>query len=447
MGTGDGAAGASGGSSARTDAGVDAAGGTGGEDASRDLGRAGDLDVGMDSSAGRDATADSTADGSASGDGNSGGTGAAGTTGSGGMGGTVTTGGSGGQATTPDLASKVGVFNSGTCALLTTGTVRCWGFNVQGQLGSPPANFVLTPTAVEGVGGVGVLSNVTDLAVGVAVSAGQVVYWPQQTGTYTYNATPVAVPGITNATAVASAESFLMSGATDCALLADGTVTCWQAGKTPVAVSGLTGAVAIGVGVTHGCALTSGGTVACWGSNLWGELGNGQTSSATTMTATQVGGLTDILALYVGGGDENACALRADLTVLCWGNDAHWEFGSASAGLPTANPFSPTPVPVNELHGASFVALGMDHSCAIFADGSVQCSAPTAPSLWSTVTGVSNAVALSTCSTSFCGHSCALIADGSIKCWGQDGSGELGDGNYSPTHNSIYESAVTVKGL
>jgi alpha-tubulin suppressor-like RCC1 family protein len=363
------------------------------------------------------------------------------------MGGTTTTGGTGGQVTTPDVASKVVVFDSGTCALLTTGTVRCWGFNVQGELGSPLANFVLTPTAVEGIGGVGVLSNVTDLAVGVAVSASQVVYWPQQTGTYTYNATPVAVPGITNATAVASADTFLMSGSTACALLADGTVTCWQAGKTPVPVSGLTGAVAIGTGVTHGCALTSSGTVACWGSNVWGELGNGQTSLTTTMTASQVGGLTDILALYVGGGDENACALRADLTVLCWGNDAHWEFGSATAGLPTANPFSPTPVPVNELHGASFVALGTDHSCAIFADGSVQCSTPTAPSLWSTVTGVSNAVALSTCSTMFCGHSCALIADGSIKCWGQDGSGELGDGNYSPTHNSIYESAVTVKGL
>jgi alpha-tubulin suppressor-like RCC1 family protein len=85
-----------------------------------------------------------------------------------------------------------------TCALLTGGTVRCWGGNYYGQLGD---------------------------------------------GTTTDRATPVVVSGISDATAVATGS------ANSCATVAGGAVRCWgtnvngqlgvNPGWTPVTVIGI----------------------------------------------------------------------------------------------------------------------------------------------------------------------------------------------------------------
>jgi hypothetical protein len=64
--------------------------------------------------------------------------------------------------------------------------------------------------------------------------------------------------------------------------MSTGPQTCGVGGNTlpcsatPVAVSGLTGATAVVAGGTsQTCALLSDGTVACWGYNEEGELGDG----------------------------------------------------------------------------------------------------------------------------------------------------------------------------
>ncbi len=47
-----------------------------------------------------------------------------------------------------------------TCARLTDGTVRCWGYNGNGQLGNGTTTNSTTPVAVSG------LANVAEIAAG-----------------------------------------------------------------------------------------------------------------------------------------------------------------------------------------------------------------------------------------------------------------------------------------
>ncbi len=115
----------------------------------------------------------------------------------------------------------------------------------------------------------------------------------------------------------------------NCALLADGSASCWGYNKNgllgdgtlddkykPSPVKGLTGAKALACGFGTSCALRDDGTASCWGSNLYGEVGNGKTGLQPE--ADPVPGLGDLVTV-----DNNSwvgCAMRADRSVACWGS-------------------------------------------------------------------------------------------------------------------------------
>ena len=157
---------------------------------------------------------------------------------------------------------------SQTCAIRTAGDVSCWG----GSTGDGSGQNALVPTTVSGIG------DATDLAAGYAHT---------------------------------------------CAVRANHTVSCWGYGTdgqlgggtqggialAPVAVPGVTDAVAIAAGLRHTCALRGGGTVKCWGGNAAGQLGGGNG-----------GGVTRVVAL--GAGEDSTCAVRHSGELRCWGRDA-----------------------------------------------------------------------------------------------------------------------------
>jgi alpha-tubulin suppressor-like RCC1 family protein len=354
------------------------------------------------------------------------------------------------------------------CAVLSGGTVQCWGANGLGILGNGmttgPDTCVdcspcsPTPVTVRGLAGA------TAISVGIAsacalLSDGTVQCWGDQTfgvlGSGTTGpdscciesdpdggcppvlrtpcaAMPVAVTGVTDATAVSVGWTMA------CALISGGTVQCWGPGAaTPVAVTGLAGVVAISVSGGSACALLSGGTVECWGDNSYGELGNGTVNSSATPVA--VGGLTGATAISVG--DSSACALLSGGTVECWGDNSKGQLGDSTTTGPDAccvgaidsctelAPCSPTPVAIPGLTDATAISAGSGSVCALLSGGTVQCwgaGGPPPSSLTPLpVMGLSAVTAVSVGE----GSACALLANGGVQCWGDNSSGALGNGS------------------
>ncbi len=337
-----------------------------------------------------------------------------------------------------------------SCALLANGTVECWGYNDEGQLGNGTVTASNVPVAVNGLSG-----QVTAIAVGGAfscalLSGGTVECWggnydgelgnSTNLGTFNANPLPSPVSGLSGAVTAISADDDHT-----CALLVNGTVQCWGANgygqlgdnsnnnsSTPVGVSGLSGpATALAAGRSFTCALLSNGTVECWGFNLEGQLGNNsETSSGVPVAVYNLSGATAITA-----GEFHACALLSNGTVECWGYNYSGELGNDS------NNESDVPVAVYNLSGATAVAAGYYHTCALLAGGTAECwggdtfgelgnSSNTASNVPVAVSSLSGAVAIAAGGL----HTCALLANGTVECWGYNNDGELGNGGNTDTN-------------
>jgi alpha-tubulin suppressor-like RCC1 family protein len=184
-----------------------------------------------------------------------------------------------------------------TCALTSAGAVKCWGENDIGELGDGTTTEHKTPVAVTGL-----TSGVAAIAAGDAhtcalTSSGGVRCWGWNVagelgdGTTTEHDTPVAVSGLASGVAAIAAGGFHT-----CALTSSGVAKCWGANGSgdlgdatttdrliPADVSGLaSGVAAIAAGYSHTCALTTSGVAKCWGANHFGQLGDGTTTDRHT---------------------------------------------------------------------------------------------------------------------------------------------------------------------
>ena len=267
-----------------------------------------------------------------------------------------------------------------TCAVLSDSTIQCWGDNFYGQLGDGTTNATSVPTLVTGLTGATSVS-ATMRHTCALIAGGMITCWGDgqygELGSATTTTcgigmdecspTPVGVPGVAGATAIAAGNDF------SAALLADGTVTWWGYGPafsvfTPEALSGLTGVSAVVTGLGgQGCATLPDGSGDCWGSDAAGELGRRLSPSnpwGSTSTPAPVPGLTGVRAMAVG--QSFTCALVDGGTVDCWGYNQDGELGRAENGQVTAQPGPP-------LTGVTAIAAGEDRACALLADGTVQC--------------------------------------------------------------------------
>jgi len=279
-------------------------------------------------------------------------------------------------ATAPELSAK----GNHTCALLSTGGVRCWGYNRDGQLGDGSWTSSATPVAVSLAEGV----TVTVVSAGrdhtcALLSTGGVQCWGSDQqgqlgdGTSAGSSTPVDVPFEAGVTATTVSAGYFRP----CALLSTGGVQCWGRNSSghsaPVAVSlgeGVT-VTAVSAGGGHTCALLSTGGVQCWGFNNYGQLGDGTTADRSTPVAVSLG--AGVTATAVSAGLDHTCALLSTGGVQCWGDNKYGQLGDGSSVA--LDEYSSTPVSVAFEEGvvATAVSTGYGHTCAVLSTGAVQC--------------------------------------------------------------------------
>jgi len=253
-----------------------------------------------------------------------------------------------------------------------------------------------------------------------------------------------------------SAARVAAGGAHSCALTDTGRNKCWggnfsgQLGDgttterhTADLVDGLKLVIGVAAGNAHSCALTGNGAVKCWGYNLYGQLGDGTTTDRHNPDF--VDGLTRHLTA-VAAGFNHTCALTAVGGAKCWGFNG---FGQLGDGTTTNRS---TPDFVDGLtRRVTAIAAGGYHTCGVTSLGGLKCwgdngngqlgdGTTTNRSTPDFVDGLTRGV------TAVAGglyHTCALTDAGAVKCWGNNVSGQLGDGTTTERHTPDFVDGLT----
>jgi hypothetical protein len=317
-----------------------------------------------------------------------------------------------------------------TCALVSDGTVTCWGEGSQRGAGAAAADTA-APTPVSG-------ALVAASLVGgqthhcALTSTGDAWCWGfnammDTSGAATYSSEPTEMPtdlqfkqiapGFRHNCAISTVDVAYCWGQNPSGQLGDGGIANRF---VPQPVSGGFTFSQITSGTSHSCALTSNGSAFCWGANGSGQLGTGSFTAANTPTAVTGGHLFQSIA----AAETFTCGIATDGKLYCWG-----AIGGSSA---QATPFTYAEAPI-------FVSVSAvaQHACALTGDGTAYC--------WglngsdgqgrlgdNTTTSRQRPVQVSTelrftqISAGY-RHTCArTLGEGAVACWGQNGSLELG---------------------
>lgn len=181
-------------------------------------------------------------------------------------------------------AIAVAAGNIHACALSSIGSIQCWGGNTWGQLGDGIEKSSQQPVTVLGIDDAkSVVGLASDFSCAV-LTAGSVVCWGayfiDSNGRLDSSSRPVAIPSVeTTPTGIAAGYDQA------CSISPDGHVQCWRSPYLRPPETLPHAAKAVAVGLNHACALLSDGTIQCWGINYYGETDENEIHDAIAVSA------------------------------------------------------------------------------------------------------------------------------------------------------------------
>ncbi len=315
----------------------------------------------------------------------------------------------------------------------------------------PTPTFRTTPVAVAGGQTFTAVSAGWDHACALT-PAGNAQCWGELNIGTTQDRTAVAPESVSGGVVFTALNA---GGSFTCGVTADARAFCWglngsgalgsggmsPPGNLPTPVSGGHALVSVAPGVgrvsagAHACARDLAGAAYCWGSNAFGQLGTGDTSS-TGVPVAVAGGLRFT---SQASGNAFTCGVTTSGAAYCWGLGEGGALGAPALGSCTGKlagngdtnltyPCSRTPVRVDGSVVFTAVAAGMRHACGLADDGTAYCWGTTGWGNYKEPVAVVGQNVRFTRIAAGGTSSCALTADGEAYCWGENASGQVGDG-------------------
>lgn len=371
----------------------------------------------------------------------------------------------------PDQLPEIVTAGSHACALSVSGNYYCFGDGTEGGLGQGVSSSSLTPVAVSTGGflsGLTIKSLSSSGAHSCVIASDNNAYcWGRN------NSGQLGDNSITNRNyPVAVVSNGALNGLTiksiaagydhTCVIASDNNAYCWGRGnegqlgrgsgaesRVPVAVnkSGLLNGLtikSIATGGNHSCVIASDDNAYCWGANTLGQLGvNNIVNQMNPQPVYKAGALgSQTIASIYAGGNFN-CALTIQDNYYCWGENSSGQIGDGTSGT---NRIVPTGFIMNgALNGLTIksMSLGSSHVCVLASDNNAYCwgynfygqigkntsgvgsdsTSPTAVIRTGQLNGL-------TVKKIYAGaqQSCVLASNDKLYCWGQNSSGQVGDG-------------------
>lgn len=283
-----------------------------------------------------------------------------------------------------------------TCGLTPSGVAYCWGGNYQAQFGNGPSSSSTQPSPVP--------------------SASGLILGTLNTGS-------------SHTCGIASDDVAYCWGGNQYGQLGIGTAEDVNQGSPRTIQGGLTFRM-VSTGGWHTCGVTTSGAAYCWGSNVYGTLGDGTTTTLQPSPVAVLGGLTFA---SISASFNHTCGVTTTGEAYCWGYNG----GRLGDGT-TTDRTSPVPV----LGGLTFamVSAGGGHTCGVTTSGAAHCwgyngdgrlGDGTVADRTSPV-AVLGGLTFSSISTGDA-HTCGITTQNVAYCWGRNHSGQLGNGTANST--------------
>ncbi|MFK8003870.1 MAG: hypothetical protein AB8H86_30180 [Polyangiales bacterium] len=334
------------------------------------------------------------------------------------------------------------------CVRRSSGTMFCWGTNLNGQLGDGTFTARPLPAMVLDPATMSEAFLVREISVGQSNTCaidmdGDIWCWGSSAGGATgAPEIPTTRPRRLFGDATFNARTFTQIAGgqrSNCAVDDEQHVWCWGSNSGSQLGTGVAGGseplparvadvdlspldepvAQLVYGSGHGCVRLVDGSVRCWGLNDRGQVGTGAVGNENHAEDVGLSGIVDIAA-----GDNHTCAVSAAGNMWCWGINDNGQFGNGTA----MGSLAPQVIAVGVV---SDISAGLEHTCASV-DGEPRCwgrgddgELGTGTLVDSRVPATPAGVSAEALLTAVHNYTCAFGEDG-LDCWGSNARGQLG---------------------